>query len=301
MTSTSATAPDDDAHMVNYEDYHVVFIDILGFSDLVKSSLKDGDALFRIMDALYEIDPLKISRNIGKHVSESEEFGFVQFSDSIVLYDERTENGFWRLVGRTIEIAINFAQHGTLCRGGFTSGKLHVYKDEEGKQSRPIVFGPAFIEAYSLESTVADKPRIVLSHSSYLDMETYAKQEPWAFLAESYIRRDTKDGAAYIDVFRDIWNGLWSDSLDDRNHATDIANLIREKLLRNLDKHISNPRVFAKYYWFAMRYNDLIRNRIAASNLIEPVLPFFRGGNALSLGSGPYESEIPPYLRNRGG
>ena len=259
--------------MVNYRDHHVAFIDILGFSELVKHSTKDGNALFRIMNSLYELQPDKINENIKKHISASNSFGFVQFSDSIVLYDEMTATGFWRLVGIIIEVTLTFAKHGTLCRGGLASGSLHVYRDKDGKQTRPIVFGPAFVEAYALESTVAVNPRVVISRKAYDLMDKYSASAPWDTLRSEYIRRD-RDGPAYIDVLRDIWENLNSPSADVQNDAITAANAIREPLVQGLREHMANPRVFAKYFWMATRYNQLIRHRVGSTNLITAIRPF---------------------------
>jgi hypothetical protein len=286
MAPNPTTAEADDSHMINYRDHHVAFIDILGFSDLVKASTKDSDTLFKIMNSLYLLDPQKVNKNIQKHLPASDSFGFVQFSDSLVLYDEMTATGFWRLVGIIIEITLDFASHGTLCRGGLTSGSLHVYRDEDGKQSRPIVFGPAFVEAYALESTVAVNPRVVLSRRAYELMDEYSAAAPWDTLRSEYIRRD-RDGPAYIDVLRDIWEGLNSPSVEDQSDAVVIANAIREPLVKGLKEHMASPKVFAKYYWMAMRYNQLIKNRVASTNLIVPIRPF-----AGDEGKPPIESAV---------
>lgn len=47
---------------------------------------------------------------------------------------------------------------GFFVRGGLTSGSLHV--------SDQVLFGPALVEAYDLESSVAVHPRIVLSRAA---------------------------------------------------------------------------------------------------------------------------------------
>jgi hypothetical protein len=77
-----------------------------------------------------------------------------------------------------------------LIRGGATIGELY--------QSRGVVFGKALVEAYRLESRVANYPRIAVSRKIYLQPTI----EPDAFLEDA-------DGIRHLNYFRDMtWTGV---------------------------------------------------------------------------------------------
>ena len=84
-----------------------------------------------------------------------------QFSDSLIISTNYNDAGLLHLIDHIEKIAFNFLKMGFLCRGGIASGFL--FHEEN------VVFGPAMIEAYQLESSEAICPRIILSK----EVETY--------------------------------------------------------------------------------------------------------------------------------
>jgi hypothetical protein len=122
-----------------YEHRAVLFLDILGFKrfivqereDLVEESLSVTSARYQ---SNYEIS---------------------SFSDNMVV-SMRFERGYelLELIHFASYLAWHLLHKGVLSRGGIAVGKLH--------HQNGIVYGPALLMAYQLESQVAIYPRIVL-------------------------------------------------------------------------------------------------------------------------------------------
>lgn len=136
---------------MEYSTRVVVFMDILGFKDMVLDP-KKKDTLFYAMnyskwigDSNYS-GPLK-EDDLGKEVTV--------FSDSIVIsYDAETQGQVFFILLDIIRVQLDLANKGIILRGGVSIGELY--------HNRETVFGPAMIKAYELESKNAIYPRIIL-------------------------------------------------------------------------------------------------------------------------------------------
>lgn len=182
--------------MMNYENRVLCFVDILGFRSQIQQTLdkegKDvGSSIGNIADAILEIrELLDIDRpeeNRGRAVT--------QFSDSIVISFpiNATSEVFWTL-NELLAIQINLVFRGMLCRGAVVEGKA-IHSDK-------MVFGPALVEAYELESKAALFPRIILG-DSLLEVAKSAHAHHHSAREEvksikSMLKRDS-DGMWYID------------------------------------------------------------------------------------------------------
>src|SRR5215469_15696248 len=132
-----------------YTERYVAFADILGFSDIVKMSAQDSSP--RRYDAL-----VKALAEAGSHhpgLNESDDIQFQTFSDSIVMSSASTPTGLIHILASMADLSIRLLRDGLLIRGAIAKGSLHH------KQS--IMFGPAFLEAYSIESKIANYPRLL--------------------------------------------------------------------------------------------------------------------------------------------
>ena len=140
---------------------YCTFMDILGFSTMCDEAdkLGQGDALLA-----------NIHRIITSQVKYFQPYSGVipdwyvkLFTDNVVSgyiissQDGESELGFAFL--HAIYYQLELALEGYFVRGGITTGDLFI--DDN------IVFGPALIESYSIEQTIARYPRIVLSESVY--------------------------------------------------------------------------------------------------------------------------------------
>ena len=166
-----------------YENRVVAFIDLLGFRELVSFSALHPEAAGHIysfligiqgqqvMGGLYGGIPtfgldgtreVKLARDLPNTENMLElikthwPIEITQFSDSLVLSCKAEDGATSILLLEFIaKLVLGAFQHGFLLRGGITLGLL---SHQEGGP----LFGPAFIEAYALESKYALWPRIIV-------------------------------------------------------------------------------------------------------------------------------------------
>jgi hypothetical protein len=212
-----------------YSDRYVAFIDILGFSDIIrKTAHDDNPARYNaILQVLTEI------KSLGSGPGNA--FEFQSFSDSIVLSSDVTADGLTSLV-RAIEVlAIHMLVNGLLLRGGVAKGKLHHAQD--------VMFGPAFLDAYRIESQIAKYPRVVLSREVYQNFNTLPQKAgiPQVQLAD--------DGPPYLDVLA---------SLNDPARYASHRSTCQQMLQGLLDDSIHEPRHYEKLRWLAIYWNGTV-------------------------------------------
>lgn len=131
--------------------HFVAFIDILGFSEMVRSDCESSNSP-KHLELLYD-SHVRASALLGKDL----EAGLIQFSDSIVFsrpFDLPSLDGF---ISAVATLQRSMLCDGLLCRGGVTFGK-HFVKDR-------FMFSKGLIDAYHLESLQAKYPRIVVSEN----------------------------------------------------------------------------------------------------------------------------------------
>jgi hypothetical protein len=161
--------------------HFVAFIDILGFSEMVRADCESSDAP-KHLERLYD-SHVAASASLGGDLQS----GLIQFSDSIVFsrpFDLAALPDFLRSVG---DWQKSLLLEGFLCRGGVTFGK-HFVKDR-------FMFSKGLIDAYQLESSQAKHPRIVVS-DNLIQLAMPATDAS----ALNIIVED--DGVAFVDYIR---------------------------------------------------------------------------------------------------
>jgi hypothetical protein len=150
-----------------YRNHLVAFLDVLGFRTLVKESATDKIYTY-----------FNVSKRITEFWQRTEikdQIKFVTFSDSIVLaLDTQSLVDSERLkYVREFFLAVSLLQaelalEDIWLRGGISIGELSF---DVGKN---IVFGPALIQAYDLESRHAKYPRVLVDQNllGYLNCRT---------------------------------------------------------------------------------------------------------------------------------
>jgi len=240
--------------MANYEQRFVAFLDILGFSDLVRKSEENDDTFIKLANITHGIDEkVKTYRpkNGGKKILQDfSQVDILSFSDSIVLSHAENSVGFWKIIFIVNTIFYEIAQYGTVCRGAITVGPFY--------QRDKIAFGPALIDAYHLESNIAKVPRVLSSGSAFAKIQEYAGNEVWAAdYLTTWIVRDS-DGAAYVDWFGDCRQIFSSGDCELISLYTLQMNLICQEIQRQLYSNFDKPHVFEKYSWFADKFNLMV-------------------------------------------
>lgn len=140
----------------NYPTKYVVFLDLLGFRELVKRTGADVlerhrlvEALKLVRDTLCENPPI--------------DFRFTYFSDCIVISAVHSPHALWQLFQSVEILTCNLLQYDILLRGGLTVGPTH--------HSRDFVFGTAVTEAYEMECKLAVNPLVLLSPAVVQEVE----------------------------------------------------------------------------------------------------------------------------------
>lgn len=146
---------------VSYRDAIVSFIDILGFRGLVAvKSANEIHEICQLFQGQYATPNLTNSEHRSGIVRMSE---IHFFSDSVVRikYDDPpSDTAFNAATDEVMSLAHmqwNLLKRGVLVRGGVVKGP--IFSDPNSH----TLFGPALVEAYSLESSLAVTPRILVS------------------------------------------------------------------------------------------------------------------------------------------
>ena len=232
-----------------YKDCIVVFLDILGFKNIIINS-KTEESVKKIFDILTYVEAWNTSDGLNKFIEEknfrsesflenkSVNFNEIQqeiqisyFSDSLVIslpYDDINLDIRLFLIDHALACFMTkMAAMNFFIRGGISIGKMYHKKN--------IFFGPAFLEAYRLESEVAIYPRVIFS----TDLVDVVKQIPYV--------KESEDGIFHIN---------WFDFLkqeDNEMPYQNTANLldvnhVKELIQENIDSN-SDIKIKSKYIW----------------------------------------------------
>jgi hypothetical protein len=219
---------------MEYEERILCFLDILGFRAQINQTVdKDGIALpaeiakisdaFLLMRNMLDID--KPGSSDGRAVT--------QFSDSIVISLPKKEPGgvFWTL-SELRSVQLNLVFRGMLCRGAVVEGKV-VHTDK-------LLFGPAMVAAYELESKAALYPRIILSDSliELAESATFSHHsaQDEAKFVKSMLTRDS-DGMWYIDYITKAQGELNDPDCEYPEYLGELCNIVRDGM-KNKDAPI---------------------------------------------------------------
>lgn len=222
-----------------YERRLILFIDFLGFKEVVASTERDPAALGRLMAALDDIGRL----------GEADIFRsqrVTQFSDSVVMSYRVTEQSgvFWMINAIALTI-ISMAERGYLLRGAVTIGDLH--------HTRRHIVGPAMVRAYEMESREARFPRVIVDPVVLRLARRHRQENHSPNEEEEYVRSfivEDADGLLFIDYVS--WNAVVAVAgADDDGYPDYVATLSR--LLRAGLAH-EDLRVAEKYLWLHPLY-----------------------------------------------
>lgn len=256
-----------------YESRYVAFIDILGFKELIKQhkqTHQNGPAsLNAIYDALsldyrgFVEDYIRVKKQCNGNDADQADLKMNTFSDFVVVSSSPCSIGLEMLLFVVARVSQDWLSKGYLSRGGITKGSVvHVGSNE----SRPLVFGPAFVEAYLLEQEVADYPRIILSRSLRKDIEHY-KRDADDLTKDFYkLANKCKDGPMCIDLFAHLRRDGFSFLGDD--HSTE-AGQFHNTLKSELDNSSDKPKWHRKTAWLVDQFNSAIHKTKYADKSID--------------------------------
>ena len=233
---------------LNYEYRIVLFLDILAFTDLIDKSIKSNNESIEITDRI--LNTLKLideKLKIGSKFSSRE---ITQFSDSIIvsfkLNDHFELHNYFYKVCYVLAILL---KNNFIFRGAISSGWLY-HKDN-------LIFGPALIEAYKLESNCAIYPRVILQKELYeLLVRNYSlnftnlERERLYRNNQIVLLKSDFDSFLYIDYFQTYTMYYREKEIIEIDAF--LRNLIEEGI-KTLDIKIK-----PKYEWMKTKYNEMV-------------------------------------------
>lgn len=229
---------------MKYENRIVFFIDILGFKSLIDTSIEEKNVFSLIMKAIEVFHDYKHSvENQKIHKSKR----ITQFSDSVVIsFKVEDESELFFTLLEMQHMIIDLLNIGILVRGGIGYGEcVHTKK---------LLFGPALVHAYELESKHAKKPRIIIEKNVVDTAINKGKSSHHSFkMEEEYIKKilwEDNDGFWYINYI-DIAGELDSE-YDFPIYLSKLFSIIQQGLLNK------DPGVREKYQWLKDQYNFAI-------------------------------------------
>lgn len=256
-----------------YQDRVIVFIDILGFKEIIDSTVgSDGKQDRKKVKEIKHLlslpgDMLKDHPGVVKSKVVS------RFSDSIIISFKYSEPSqvFYTILD-VLHLHIEFLNLGYLIRGGITHGKLH--------HSKKMIFGPGLVRAYEFESQQAKFPRVIIDskvfeigvknavegHSDDIELEHLMN-----------VTRKDDDGMFYVEYLENAFS-----EIDDAEFRFPLYIQKMRQVIEVGLKH-SKPSVVEKYEWLRKRFNELIdqieENKYAeriVDELDEEMVDFYR-------------------------
>lgn len=311
-----------------YQECYVAFLDILGFKELVRRSQRDGgvlSALVRALDTTANLSPTTHERRDvqyegGRCVGVSNQRRWVTqiraFSDSVALFVPTETDGLSSLLCQVRYLHDRLLELECCMRGAVTMGEMYwddawcqeaapgqtesdesqtkILYDRDALSNGLVTFGPALVEAYELETTVAVYPRAVFSPGLLAHVQRMAAEKPkrqtdsihraahagfiCAPTPENHCRsildfiRTDSDGVAFLDLFhrdiaRDDTQRIVRENLADGQTCThwigdgmtfeEFMRRTRETIARFLADN-QPPRIRAKHLWLANYFNEAL-------------------------------------------
>jgi len=215
-----------------YQERCCAFVDFLGFKNFISN--KEPNVIYEILSKV--TDAVEGGAN---HVFDG--LKFQAFSDNIFITAPYTKQGMEDLIEQVFWLTHTALEKGAFVRGGITTGKVSQNDDNN------IVFGPALIKAYELESQIAKYPRVIFSKTAMDFVESMNMKQ-----FKSDRLRQADDGAWFIDIFCKKIHAYYED------WEETFKPIIEGFLIDNID----NPPVFEKVRWFAEYYNSILYDEV---------------------------------------
>lgn len=235
---------------LEYESRICAFVDVLGFGDTVKRSVdergqpmpKEIGRIVRFLSTMVRYT----QREDFEH--ESALRTVTQFSDSLVIsYPCRAQSEVFLSLLDLLYCCMEGVGLGFFLRGGVAVGPLLHTKE--------MVFGPALVSAYEMESKHALYPRIIVhddvlntAKTAYADHHTPEQELRYV---KGLLTKD-KDGYRYIDYIGQAQGELADPEGDFVMYMGKLCHLIEAGL------KIDDAKTRKKYVWLMEKYNAVV-------------------------------------------
>ena len=260
-----------------YEERYCAFVDILAFSDLIAEVRHKPEKFEIVRDILKKIrnphDPDVFGIGDSDWKAQS-------ISDAVAFSTKPTMEGLNVMGAKIRDLSIALLSQGFFIRGALCKGLLH--------QDNDMVFGEALIRAHSLESTVANYPRVMITRDIVEDAKNSGR---WTEMSEHILLAE--DGPHYLHVLWKIGMVLqeYTDHPTHRHMKAyiDYHYEIQKKIEEKFAASVDTPRHYEKVKWFVKYWNQTV-DPVASKFIMHingPGLPYYFNT--------PPDNRIPPY------
>lgn len=244
---------------IKYTKRLVAYIDILGFKDIIDSTLyssgKDNQTMmkyllltYKQLKRVFKPEYYTVARRYPYIIPIVKNSKIVTtFSDSIVVSFSMEEPKLLSDVLAEIHLMVKtLIWRGMICRGAITIGKLF--------HTPSVVFGPALVDAYLSETKHAKYPRIILCNSLSKIIRQNVLNDKFGDLygVNDFILQDD-DGLSFIDYF--------TIHTDNPPILSELSWLYMQRLYEiikyglKLSSHPDFRNLEEKYIWMKRNYN----------------------------------------------
>lgn len=223
-----------------YRPRYVAFVDVLGFSALVRAGDTDP-AIRQLILGIVAILRETLARNprVG--------FQFTQFSDCIVMSANCNAFGLHAIFSGCRMLAMNLLSHGILLRGGIAMGNL-THTDRE-------LFGVGLVVAHGFDKS-GGSPRIALDPNIVAEISAYGADMG----LEEQVRIDPADQTAMLHTLLEFEEydptpAVGKVALDR------VAAQIAQQISLNVSGSMFPDAVAAKWQWFRDYWNRSVATK----------------------------------------
>lgn len=228
---------------MTYEDRIVCFLDVLGFKELVNAPVRSDSSVdeAKVAAIAGALTTIQREMNVGKPAEFVDGMQVTQFSDSITFsFPANEQSALFHALLQIVWVQLALVYQGILVRGAMKYGRL-VHTPE-------LIFGPAFVDAYELESKTACYPRVILEDSVIqAGAAAHARHHDPASEAEhikNLLRKD-HDGFWYVDYVNAAIRELNDPAYDAAEYYDRLWEIV------DTGRATRSPAVRAKYEWLA--------------------------------------------------
>ncbi len=258
----------------------MAFVDILGFRDIVARMQKEKELFSTVRDALKTIDKqarefrdYRVERKqsyeailaSGKApLTDPPHLQMTAFSDCYVISETSPA---WHVLAGVQALGANLLAQGILCRGAVVKGPAY-HRDR-------VLFGPAVIEAYELESQVAKYPRILVTEE--------VRKAAWGYHEGRWKGRlfiEDADGCWFINTLTPSmsdWIALSNANAD--VSSREFLQTVRKWLGPRLQEAQTHLGKKSKLHWLVNHFNKLATERGKVDPLRFPTAAEERASN----------------------
>ena len=229
-----------------YQDRAVVFLDVLGFQEKLKEfqteaiqNKEENNTEFYVSAAVDDF--INTFKSVVNFLDEND-YRYYLFSDNICITVDfaQNRNSLVDILVTINDLFFKFAQKGYFLRGGLDVGKFVDEKD--------IAIGIPLANAYKIEQSIAQFPRIVLSDAYKKLLDDFSEDSVFSddtILKKNLLIKQHCE-VFYINTFFNLF---------DNENKIELLQSIKQSIVENIARNIANERNTIKYEWLAREFN----------------------------------------------